>query len=102
MPRHITMKFSPWGRKRVLDGRKRCTSRRRVCGLPKDTFIVEDKTFMITKVEPRRMLDIIKGLYREEGSESPSDLEEVFKQVWRTPVLDYDLILHVHWFEEVK
>ena len=84
--------FNSWSKKRILDGRKCCTSRHKKYS--KDT--------LVKIVSPPETWGYIRNnLYVEEGADSPEELQQVIEDIMRRPVPD-DELFYVHWFDNSK
>jgi hypothetical protein len=84
------MKFNTWSQKRIAEGKKRLTSRR-------DAYINDPQVQYISPALPWWF--IREFLYRDEGAESPDELQRVINQIFRRPVRD-DELFHVHVLQE--
>jgi len=79
--------FNEWSRKRIKEGRKFCTSRKRIWNDPR-VFRIEKKLWKFIKKEN----------WREEGADSPDELQRVVNRIFRREVKD-DESFYVHWGE---
>ena len=70
------MKFNAWSKTRILDGRKTLTSR-------KKQYHDSD---VLAVVGPLPWWFIKKYLYRDEGAESPDELQRVINGIFRRTV----------------
>lgn len=69
--------FNDWSRERIKEGRKFCTSRH--------TKYVDD--IRVEYITEKLPWDTIKRLFwQPEGANSPEELQEVIKKIYRRPV----------------
>mgnify|MGYP001561423968 FL=1 len=94
----ITIPFKQWSKER-LKQYKRATSRTKIYGKVDDNFIVDGVKFAIVGVIRLPTVFIISHLYSVEGAESSSELEKVFKDIFKNKPLPY--WMYVHFFEKV-
>lgn len=80
------MKFNAWSKMRIRNGTKRLTSRRESQESDPDVLYV---------VGPLPWQFIKHYLYRDEGAESPEELQRVINQIFRRTVHPYE-IFYVH------
>lgn len=80
------MKFNAWSKARIRNGTKRLTSRRENQESDPDVLYV---------VGPMPWQFIKHYLYRDEGAESPEELQRVINQIFRRTVGDHELF-YVH------
>ena len=82
-----TLSFNAWSRKRLADGRKCLTSRKRA--------YVNDPIVKYI-LPPLPWWFIREYLYRDEGAESPEELERVITSIFRRKVgLNEEFYVHV-------
>ena len=97
MPQEVRLPFQERWRPLVLAGAKTTTVRTRRYGAPGDTFTLEGRAFVLTRVEAMPLARA-RELWREEGMASP----EEFEAVWRDnhPARGYQAghTVWVHWF----
>ena len=86
------MKFNAWSRKRLDNGTKRITARRT------PHYDDPDVKYVVGPLPVKFILDF---LYRDEGAESPEELQRVLNQVQRRKVPG-DLMLYIHVLKEVS
>jgi len=83
------MKFNNWSRKRLQEGKKRLTSRRTQGEFGHDKDISNI-------IGPLPWWFIKEYLYRDEGAESPEELQRVINQIFRRHVeLNEMFFVHV-------
>lgn len=88
------MKFNAWSRKRIAEGKKRLTSR-------KAKFDSDPEVKFVTPLLP--FWFIREFLFRDEGAESPEELQRVVNRIFRRTVKDDELFfVHVLRREEEK
>jgi len=95
----INIPFNKWSRERLRQGCKRATSRTKKYGDVGATFIVDNQEYVILYIEERKMKDIIEQDYIIEGADSPEELREVLKSIFRSK-LDEERELYFHRFTE--
>ena len=79
--------FNEWSKIRIDEGRKKCTSRHK--RYSKDT-----RVYYIT---PKLPLWFIKQyLWRDEGADSPEELQKIFNKIYKREV-DDDELFYVHF-----
>lgn len=79
--------FNEWSKIRIAEGRKKCTSRHK--RYPKDT--------RVSYITPKLPLWFIKKyLWREEGADSPNELQRVFDNIYKREVFP-DECFYVHF-----
>ena len=83
---NMKMKFNQWSTSRILAGKKTLTSR---------TEKHENDPDVLYIVGPLPWGFIKKYLYRDEGAESPEQLQRVINQIFRRVVTD-DRLFYVH------
>jgi hypothetical protein len=80
------MKFNAWSKKRIRNGTKILTSRKaRYCSDPA----------VYCSFGPFPWWFIKRFLYRDEGAESPEELQRIINQIFRRTVQDHELF-YVH------
>ena len=79
------MKFSKWSQERIRQGRKHLTSRTKPIDDPDVKYITP----------PLPLWFIKRFLYRDEGADSPEELQRKFNQIFRRKV-DDDREFYVH------
>jgi len=84
------MRFNAWSKKRIAAGVKRLTSR-------KKAYVDDPDVFFITP--PLPWWFIKKFLFRDEGAESPEELQYVINKIFRRQV-GLDELFHVHVLKE--
>jgi len=92
----IDLKFSPAMAEAVLDGRKCCTSRRDLKGMPGDTFEIDGKLFRIIDVSRERVADVALNFSRLEGFRSEDTCLEKLMEIY--PDLGRRDFLYTHFF----
>lgn len=81
------MKFNAWSRKKIREGKKTLTSRRvRYTDDPDIEFVLE---------HPLPWWFIREFLYRDEGADSPYELQKVINRIFRRQV-HKDELFYVH------
>jgi len=86
--------FNDWSKKRLEAGQKNCTSRHK--RYPKDP--------RVTWISPKLPWWFIRAyLWKDEGAESPTELQQVIDDIYKRKVPD-DEQFYVHFgkFKEVK
>jgi len=85
--------FNEWSRERIAQGRKRCTSRHK--RYPNDP--------RVTWISPKLPWWFIREhLWREEGADSPEELQKVIESIYKRPVPDdEEFYFHFGEFKEV-
>lgn len=79
--------FNTWSRERIRQGRKHCTSRTKRYNLDPN----------VTWISPKLPLWFIKKyLWKDEGADSPEELQRVINQIFRKEVSE-DKELYVHF-----
>ena len=94
----IIIPFKQWSKERLKEG-KRATSRTKIYGKVDDSFVVDNLKYAIVGVVKLPIIFIINHLYSIEGAESSSELEKVFKDIFKNKPLPY--WMYVHFFERV-
>lgn len=97
----IDIPFCPEMRRAVLEGRKTCTSRRRMYGSPGDVFPVEGRWFMLRAVEVHTLAYVKDQLFRQEGFVNPEDFERIWNDLHPRKGYIPSEVVHVHHFAEV-
>ena len=82
----MKMKFNKWSQSRILAGKKTLTSR---------TKKHENDPDVLHIFGPLPLWFIKTYLYRDEGAESPEELQRVINQIFRRVVKD-DRLFYVH------
>ena len=80
------MNFNAWSKKQIREGKKRLTSRRESQESDPDVLYV---------VGPLPWQFIKYYLYRDEGAESPEELQRVINGIFRRTVRPYE-VFYVH------
>lgn len=84
MPKQIEIPFNNWSIKALRHKGKCQTSRTKKYGEKGDWFKVDSIIYEITKPPIREPLWlIIQNEYKEEGADSPEELERIFRQILR-------------------
>ena len=83
MSKVVEIPFSKVMVKAVLEGRKVCTSRSEVKGDLGDTFMIADKEYRIVDIQRHRLISVTSMLFRQEGTNSPEEFEELWKSLHR-------------------
>lgn len=94
----IIIPFKLWSKER-LKINKRATSRTKIYGKVDDSFIVDGIKYIIVGVIKLPIDFIMRHLYTIEGANSISELEGVFKHIFKGKTIPY--YLYVHFFERV-
>jgi hypothetical protein len=94
----IKIPFKQWSKER-LNFNKRATSRTKIYGKLDDDFYVDGVKFAIVGVVKLPTDFIIRHLYHIEGADSSSELEKIFKDIFKNKPLPY--WMYVHFFERV-
>ena len=92
----IDLKFSPEMAKAALEGRKSCTSRRDLKGVPGDIFEIEGVRFRILDVVRARVADVTVDLCKLEGFRTESECARTIQTIY--PDLGRRDFLYVHHF----
>lgn len=71
--------FNDWSKKRIIEKRKVCTSRHR-------RYLQDPRVFWISPKLPWWF--IRNYLWKEEGADSPKELQEVIEAIYKRKVLD--------------
>ena len=91
------MKFNKWSRKRIREGKKTLTSRKKEgeYGVDRDISQI---------IGPLPWWFINRYLYRDEGADSPEELQRVINQIFRRQVGDiqYAPAFSLSYFVEGK
>lgn len=88
----VLIPFNEWSRERIIMGRKSCTSRHKM--YTKDP-LVKYITFKVS-------WGYIKSTYyKEEGADSPQELQRVIEDIYHRKVSD-DELFYVHFFDNVE
>ena len=74
------MKFNAWSKKRIRNGTKTLTSRKIRCSDPA----------VYCSFGPFPWWFIKRFLYRDEGAESPDELQRVINQIFRRTVAEHE------------
>lgn len=77
--------FNAWSRERIAQGRKKCTSRKKKYMDPR-----------VTSIDVRPWSYVKDFLWKDEGADSPEELQRVINQIFRREVKD-DEIFYVHF-----
>lgn len=85
------MKFNSWSKKKIKLGKKRLTSRR---------YAYTDDPEVKFATPPLPWWFIREFLYRDEGADSPEELQKVINQIFRRRVKD-DELFYVHVLNDV-
>ena len=80
------MKFNAWSKVRIRNGTKRLTSRKKKYSDDYDVLVI---------MPPLPWWFIKRFLYRDEGAESPEELQRVINQIFRR-VVKPDEMFYVH------
>ena len=81
------LRFNAWSRKRLLEGKKRLTSRSK-------RYVDDEQVLYIIGPVPCEF--ICTYLYRDEGAESPEELHRVINGIFRRKVEGYEeFFVHV-------
>jgi len=92
----VQIRFSPEMAHAALEGRKCCTSRRDLKGLPGDLFDIDGSRFRILHVSRERVNDIVLQFSRLEGFHLSTTCKETLNALY--PDLDGRDYLYVHFF----
>jgi len=101
MSKVVEIPFSKVMVKAVLEGRKVCTSRGEVKGDLGDTFMIGDMEFRIVDIQRHRLISVTSILFRQEGTNSPEEFEELWKSLHRGHY-DGKKAVFVHYFARVS
>jgi hypothetical protein len=94
--RRIDLPFSAEMARAVTEGRKCCTSRRDLKGMPGDFFELEGARFRILNVSRERAADIALNFCRLEGFRDTQECREALHEIY--PDLEGRDFLYVHFF----
>lgn len=85
--------FNAWSKERIAQGRKICTSRHK-------KYLHDHR---VTLIEQHTWGAIRENLWKDEGANSPEELQEVIEAIYKRVVPD-DEEFYVHWgdFREKK
>lgn len=96
----ITLKFSPEVAKLVLQGRKCCTTRDEIKGIPGDIFKLNDRVYRIVAViGPLKIRDMILPIVKMEGFNQYYQLYDELGKYY--PQLNPDFLVYYHLFAYV-
>lgn len=86
----------------ILAGTKTRTSRNHKLGKEGDTFVLETRTFKISKIEKMPLGEVRDKLYKEEGFGSPEEFVRVWDELHPKRKFSPTKNIWVHSIEEVK
>ncbi len=96
----IFPRFAPGPGRRLISGRKKMTFRLKKLGEIGDRFSYKGHAYEITRIWPMRAEQAIKLHYKNEGYNSPADMERDLLKFY--PDLEYWQKGYVHVLKEIK
>lgn len=97
----IAIKFRPFFREPMLNGRKVMTCRTKKMGEPGDRFMAFLAEFELTHVMRMRLGFVASDCFQQEGCQSYQEFLEVWKGIHPTAGFDPEQIVWAHCFKEV-
>lgn len=96
----IEIPFTNWSKKRILQNKKRCTSKHYQLGEVGDTFHVDGEKFRIIRIEYLSLGVVRDSLFRCEGTNSPEQFERIWKSQHKIWNFEEKNKIFVHFFEK--